>query len=247
MSSKSLRAIHNSRKQKLEDLRQKIRAEEFNIKLMFQEYNLLVPSLISFFDNRYKMLEEIKKEEAILETPDMCFLRVEIPTELFQKFKCYTTDRGTPMSEIIRKWVTDYTLYCESEYKRIFSAKLEQREEERAAHLRDCRRSNAKKQWEAKRNLRKNEQVFEGDIEESICTNPKCNKYLGDHGWRDEQNRVFCTEKCLKEYEAEEEKKSKYGSCYNCEQPLTGEIFRDEKNRVFCSDVCQSFMEGVDV
>lgn len=166
MSSKSLRAIHNARKQKLEDLRQKVRAEEFNIKLMFQEHKHLVPSLITFFDNRYEMMAEIKKEEAVLEPPDMCHLRVEIPTDLFQKFKCYTTDRGIPMCELIRKWITDYTIYCESEYKRVFAAKLEHRDGERAAHLRECRRINAKKQHEAK--LAMKEAINTDDVEDDL-------------------------------------------------------------------------------
>lgn len=210
MSSKSLRAIHNARKKKLEDLRQKVRDEEFNIKLMFQEYKLLLPTLIPFLDKRYEMMTEIKKEEAILEPPDTVPIRVDTPIELYQKLKCYTTDRGISMTELIRKWMTEYTLYCESEYKRIFSAKLEHRDGEKAAHIRECRRANAKKQWETKREEKNKAKRDEGvpfsELEDGDST-----------------------------------------FCYNCEQPLTGEIFRDEKNRVFCSDVCQSFMEGVDV
>ena len=163
MSSKSLRAIHNARKKKLEDLRQKVRDEEFNIKLMFQEYKLLLPTLIPFLDKRYEMLTEIKKEEAILEPPDTVPIRVDTPIELYQKFKCYTTDRGISMTELIRKWMTEYTLYCESEYKRIFSAKLEHRDGEKAAHIRECRRINARKQAEAKRGT-----VNPDDVEENL-------------------------------------------------------------------------------
>ena len=171
-----------------------------------------IENFIPYMDKRVNDMLEIKNEVSSRSTGGNSQISISLPKEMHDKFRCYTKDRGISMEGLFKKWMSEYIIYCESEYKRIFAAKLEHRDGERAAHLRECRRINAKKQHEAK--LAMKEAINPDDVEDDlpfsdtetydcICSNPNCNEYLSDHGWRDEQDRIFCSEECLEEYGCE--------------------------------------------